>query len=158
MFLSELVCVVILRSTCVCVCVCVCLSACRVTSVSQDPFGSMRLFFVRGCPPLPNHSFAQQDCTGMCWVDGVKVCFSARHLQCGVLNCGQVSASTWEFTCVERHMRRLKSHVNCPVFVPGTPQTNSFCTVRALCQTGKGPRPIHSGPEGESELCVQRAD
>ena len=37
----------------------------------------------------------------------------------------------------------------------GTPGQNSFCVMRRFRQTGNGPRPMHSGPQGKSELCVQ---
>ena len=33
-----------------------------------------------------------------------------------------------------------------------------FCLMRVSPQIGKGPRPMHSGPQGKSDLCVQRAD
>ena len=35
---------------------------------------------------------------------------------------------------------------------------NSFCMRRAIRQTGTGPRPMRSGLQGRSELCVQGAD
>ena len=33
-----------------------------------------------------------------------------------------------------------------------------ICMMRVLRLTGKGPRPLYSGPQGKSDLCVQRAD
>ena len=35
---------------------------------------------------------------------------------------------------------------------------HSFCTMLAFRQTENGPKPMHLGPHGESELCVQRVD
>ena len=34
---------------------------------------------------------------------------------------------------------------------------NIFCMMRVPGQTGKGPRPMQSGPRGKSDLVVQRA-
>merc|ERR1712012_978712 len=36
--------------------------------------------------------------------------------------------------------------------------TSVCCILRAFRQTGNWPRPMQSGPQGKSELCVQRAD
>ena len=33
-----------------------------------------------------------------------------------------------------------------------------FCLLRASRQTGKGPRPMHSGPQGKADLVAQRTD
>ena len=73
-----------------------------------------------------------------------------------------VPKTTTERTTTRKHNScspsRGSLHVNRYEVCAGKPWKHCFCSMRTFRQTGRGPRPMHSGRQGKAELCFRRAD